>query len=221
MAWQPRGRKDGEETGGGMNTTPTRTASTRWIRTRRALRRFGFHRNAMCRPLDRVQSIIGLGLSLVFLALGPLVAARAVQHAYDAGARTEQRQNATRHRVDATVVQRYAPGSGITGQVVGARERVEWPAADGARHSGVLGANKPVGAHMTLWVDDSEAVKAAPQARTQTIGAAAFAGAGGLAAIAVPLALAYMLIRRRFDRRRFAEWDEEWSLISPHWTGRG
>jgi len=174
----------------------------------------------MRRPLDRTQSIIGVGLFLVFLILGPVVAAGAVQRMYDSGVRKEQRQSALQHRVEATVVQHYAPASTISGQLVGGQDRVQWQAADGSRQSGVVATGEAVGARVTLWADNSGAIKAAPQTRTQTIGTAGFAGAGGLAAVAVPLALGYALIRRRFDRRRLAEWDDEWALISPHWTGR-
>jgi hypothetical protein len=202
-----------------MKTMPIGIAGMWWLGMRCALRRFGFHRNAMRRPLDRRQSIIGLGLFLVFLALGPIVGSRVVQHAYASGVGTEQRQSATRHRVDATVVRRAGSGSGFSA-VVGHWDLVRWQSPDGSGRSGVAYSNEQVGAHVPLWVNDSGATTGAPQTRSQTVGTAGFAGAGAMAAVAGPLVLGYALIRRRFDRRRLAAWGDEWALISPRWTER-
>jgi hypothetical protein len=202
-----------------MNARPTGMPRMWGIRMRRALRRFGFHRNAMRRPLDRTQTIIGFGLFLGFLALGSILATGAVQLVYGAGVRAEQRESATRHQVDATVMWREA-SDGESRRLLGAPDRVQWRAADGSWQSGVIDTGKQVGEHVKLWVDDTGAISGAPQNRTQTAGTAGFAAAGGLVAAGAPLALGYALVRRRFDRRRFAEWDDEWALISPHWTGR-
>lgn len=201
-----------------MSTTPTGMPSMRWIRMKWALRRLGLHRNAMRRPIDRTQSVIALALFLVFLAFGPVAAAGAARHAYDAGVRTERHHSATRQHVEATVVRRNAATT--SGQTVGGRDLVTWRMADGSPRSGVINTGKAEGAHLGLWVDDSGGIKGAPQTRTQTVGTACFAGAGGLVAVALPLALCYALVRRRAGRRRLAEWDEEWAMISPHWTGR-
>jgi len=203
-----------------MNARPTGMPGLWGIRVRCALRRFGCHRNAMRRPLDRTQTIIGLGLFLLFLVLGAIVVAGAVQRVYDAGVRAERHESATRHQVDAIVVGRDATRAGVSGQVLGSPDHVQWRAADGSRRTDVVDTGKRPGQHVTFWVDNSGAISRTPQNHTQTAGTAGFAGAGGLAAVAAPLALGYALIRRRFDRRRFAEWDDEWALISPHWTGR-
>jgi hypothetical protein len=203
-----------------MNAKPVGTWAMRWIRLRCLLRRFGFHRGTMCRQIDRTQSVIGFGLVLVFVTLAPIVAAGVFQYVYGSGVRTEQRQHATRHPVHATVVQRNVPAASAADQIAGRRDLVEWRAADGSRHSDLVYTGKKAGAHVTYWVDRAGAITAAPQTRTQTIGTAAFAGAGGLTAVALPLLSCYALVRRRFDGRRFAAWDDEWTLISPHWTGR-
>jgi hypothetical protein len=198
----------------GLRRTRMRT------RMRWTLRRFGFHRNCMRRPLDRAQSIFGFGLFLAFLVLGPIVAAAAVQHAYVTGVRAERQQSAHRHLVDATVVRRDGPPATVSGQTLGGRDRVRWRAPDGSWHQGVIDTNRRIGEHVALWADDSDALAGAPQTRTQTLGTAGFAGAGGLATVAAPLALGYALFRRRADRLRAAAWRDEWALISPHWTGR-
>lgn len=190
------------------------------IRLRCALRRFGCHRNAMRRPLDRTQTIIGFGLFLIFLVFGSIVAAGAFRSAYAAGVRAERHESATRHQVDAVVTARDAAHVDASGQVLGSPEQVRWRAPDGSWRTRVLDTGKRVGGHLTLWVDDAGAISRAPQNRTQTIGTAGFLAAGALVAVAAPIGLGYALVRRRFDRRRMAEWHDEWALISPHWTGR-
>jgi hypothetical protein len=201
-----------------MNARQTGMPGLRRSRMRGALRRFGFHRNSMRRPLDRTQTITGFALFLLFLVFGVFVAAGVGQRVYDAGVKAERHQLATRHQVDAIVAQRDVPPP--AGQALSNPDSVRWRAADGSWQTGVFDTGKRVGEHLTLWVDDSGAITAMPQSHTQTIGTAGFAGAGGLVAVGAPLALCYALIRRRFDRRRLAEWDDEWALISPHWTGR-
>jgi ABC-type Fe3+ transport system permease subunit len=203
-----------------MNARPTGRPVLWRIRMRRALRRFGCHRNAMYRPLDRTQTIIGFGLFLLFVVLGPIVAAGAVQLVYDAGVEAERHESATRHQVDAIVVRHEAPRAGVPGHIMGSRDQVGWRAADGSWKTGIVDTGKRVGEHVPLWVDNDGTVSRPPQNHTQTLGTAGFAAAGGLVAAAVPLALGYALIRRRFDRRRLAEWDDEWALISAYWTGR-
>lgn len=203
-----------------MNEKPIGTWAMRWIRLRCLLRRFGFHRSTMCRPLDRTQSVIGFGLFLAFVTLAPIVGVGVVQYVYGAGVRTEGWQHVTRHAVHATVVQRNVPEAGVADQIAGRRDLVAWRAADGSRHTDLVYTGKRVGSHVTFWVDRAGAITAAPQTRTQTIGTTAFAGAGGLIGVALPLLTSYALVRRRFDGRRFADWDDEWALISPHWTGR-
>jgi hypothetical protein len=203
-----------------MKVRPSGMPGRRRIRMRCALRRFGWHRSPMRRPLDRAQTIIGFGLFLLFLVVGPIVVFGAVRLEYDAGVRAERHESATRRQVDAVVMGRDAPRGGLSGQVLASPDQVRWQTADGSWRTGVFDAGKRVGDHVMLWVDDAGAISRAPQNHTQTVGTAGFAAAGGLAAVAAPLALGHALIRRRFDRRRLAEWDDEWALISPHWTGR-
>lgn len=197
------------------------------FRVLRTMRRLGFHRSELRRPLDRAQSVVALGLLLVFVALGPLAAARTGQRVYDSEAEHARQQTATRHQVDAVVVarlpaehKRSTAESSISGDVVGGRSRLQWRAPDGSPRTGTAHTSRPVGTHLKVWVDDSWAIAGMPQTRVQTIGTTAFAVAGALAAVGLPLALGQMLMRRRFDRRRLADWEAEWSRIAPRWTGR-
>ncbi|HZB33288.1 MAG TPA: hypothetical protein VE465_24230 [Streptosporangiaceae bacterium] len=204
-----------------MNARPTGMPGLWRIRMRCALRRFGCHRNALSRPLDQAQTIIGFGGFLLFLVLGPMVATGAGDLAYDAGVEAERHQTATRHQVDAIVAGRAAPRAEVNEQLMRTSDQVKWRAADGSWRTGIAATGKRAGEHVTLWVDDTGAVSRAPQSHVQTLGTAGFAAAGGLVAVAAPITLGYALIRRRFDRRRLAEWDDEWALISAHWSGRG
>jgi hypothetical protein len=201
------------DAGGTMGERPTRV--------RAMLRRLGFHRSELRRPVDRLQSAIGLGLLFTFLLLGPLVAARVVHHTYDSGAWAEQRQAATRHRTEATVVGRLDSVGAISGEIVRERARVQWQAADGSTHTGDAITGRPVGTHVLVWVDDTETITGPPQTRTQTIGGATFAAMGALLAVAVPLVACHLVIRRRLDRRRRNEWDAEWARVAARWTGLG
>ncbi len=202
-----------------MKARPTGMPGLWRIRMRCALRRFGCHRGAMRRSLDRTQTIIGFGLFILFLVLGPIVAAGAGQGLYAAGVEAERHESETRHQVDAVVVAREAPRADVSGQVLTSPDQVTWRAADGSWQTAIVATGKRVGEHVTLWVDNAGAVSRPPQSHAQTLSTVGFAAAGGLVAVAAPLVVCYALIRRRFDRRRLAEWDEEWALISAHWTG--
>ncbi|WP_030170968.1 Rv1733c family protein [Spirillospora albida] len=174
-------------------------------------RRCGFTRNPLRRDVDRAQWLFGLLLLLAFASAAPFIGAQAARVVYDAGVAVERRDSAARHAVEATVV-----------KVDGRRPRhvvtVTWTGLDGvARTATYTTARGPVeDDHVRLWAgsrpENAGTVSDVPPRRhSQTVGDATAAVIGVLVLMAVPSLGAYVLMRRRCDRRREEMWDAAWA----------
>ncbi|MGI8332442.1 Rv1733c family protein [Actinomadura scrupuli] len=175
----------------------------------------------MRRPVDRVQTAAALGLLIVFLALAPLVAGVTTGRAYDSGMRAE-RQERTAHRpVVATIV----AGDGITDNSVrGIRPtvRLQWRAHDGTLRSALVPQRErdKAGSHRRIWIDRTGNLTRRPREHGQTVADAALAGTASVTMVALPCLLLYLMVRRRLDHHRFAEWTADWARTAPLWTRR-
>lgn len=178
------------------------------IRTRlnRRRRSWGFDRNDLRREVDRAQMFYGLLLLVVFIAVTPLICARAVQAAHHSGVRAERYEAATRHRVDATVVdiKRLHTGREVT---------VIWIASDGTLRSGhyTTWRGARLGDRPKVWAGPGGVGEDPPRSHARTVGDAAAAGATTVAAAGLVPAGIYLLLRRRYDERRYRMWDEAWA----------
>jgi hypothetical protein len=189
-----------------------------WGRLDRARRRLGLDRNELRRGVDRVQWALANALLMVFLTAAPATASVIADHVYDSGVRTEQRESATRHQVDATIVGAgRLPLTGTAHPTV----RLRWPAPDGTLRTGDVPARgtTATGARQRIWVDGSGAVTTQPRRHVQTIGAAVYAGGGSASAIGGLLLVAYVTLRRRCDRCRSRLWDTDWARLDRRRTG--
>ncbi|GAA2089968.1 Rv1733c family protein [Actinomadura alba] len=192
-----------------------------WARLDRARRRLGLDRNDLRRGVDRVQWALASALLMVFLAAAPATASIVADHVYDSGVRTEHREKATRHQIDATVIGvAEASRTGQTGATV-PTVRLRWSAPDGTPRTGEAPArgSTATGTTQRIWIDDSGAATARPRRHVQTVGATVYAATGTTTAIGGLLLIAYGTVRRRCDRCRSRLWDVDWARLDRRRTG--
>ncbi|HZE34152.1 MAG TPA: hypothetical protein VE198_22300, partial [Actinoallomurus sp.] len=72
----------------------------------------------------------------------------------------------------------------------------------------------------TIWLDPANRPAPPPNPHLHTVVDTVAAAAASVVGLGLLLAVAYMLIERRLNRRRFAGWEQEWISIAPRWTGR-
>lgn len=176
-------------------------------------------RNALRRPVDRIEGVVLVALSAAFLA--------AVAFACIAGTHTYQSQRAATValRPAAAVLLQDGPAVGGPGRVGQAEAR--WFVPGGGQQSGVLTtatapgiAGAAAGTRISVWLNRSGQPVAPPADQTVMIIYALVAGAvvAGLAGLA--LLLVYALCRLVLDRRRLAAWESAWDRTGPRWTTR-
>lgn len=178
--------------------------------------------NPLRRPCDRVQSWLNRLLVLLLL-LGAPVAALAVGGTV---------HTSEMHAVRAESVQRHEVTARLTADAHGAmlggtgedaqRAPVRWTEKDGTVHTGtaLVAPGRQAGTTVRTWVDRNGAVTTAPaEPMTATVTGWAAGGLAAVAVVGVGLAaregLGWMI-----DRHRYAQWDREWELLEPQWTGR-
>lgn len=174
-------------------------------------RRCGFTRSTLRRDVDRAQWLFGVLLLLTFALAAPFIGTQAARVVYDAGVRVEQRESAARYVVEATVMK-------VDGRRPGHVVTVTWTDRDGiARTASYRTPRGPrEGDRVRLWAGahpgTAHTVSDVPPRRhAQTVGDAAAAAIGVLVLMAVPSLGAYVLVRRRCDRRRDEMWDVAWA----------
>ena len=176
-------------------------------------------RNALRRPVDRIEGVVLVALSAAFLA--------AVAFACIVGTHTYQSQRAATAglRPAAAVLLQNGPAVGGLGHV--GQAEAQWFDPRGGRKSGVLTtattpdiAGAAAGARISVWLNQSGQPAAPPAGQAVMIIYALIAGAmvGGLAGLA--LLSVYALCRLALDRRRLAAWEAAWDRTGPRWTTR-
>jgi len=176
-------------------------------------------RNALRRPVDRIEGVVLVALSAVFLA--------AVAFACVVGTHTYQSQRAATAglRPAAAVLLQDGPAVGGPGRV--GQAEAQWFEPGGGQQSGVLTivtapdiAGAAAGARISVWLNRSGQPAAPPADQAAMIIYALMAGAvvAGLAGLA--LLSVYALCRLALDRRRLAMWESAWDRTGPRWTTR-
>jgi hypothetical protein len=186
-----------------------------WTRLDRGRRRLGLDRNNLRRGIDRLQWALATALLMLFFAAAPTAATAIADRVYVSGLRTELREAATRHQVDASIVGPGASPRSSPGNTSRPTVRMRWPAPDGSHRTGdvPLRSQAVSGARQRIWVDRSGAVTVQPRRHVQTIGDAIYAAAGTATGVGTLLLMAYGLLRRHCDRRRAELWESEWAHL--------
>jgi hypothetical protein len=175
-------------------------------------------RNPLRRPIDRAHVRLVLVLGSLFLILAPLTVVMTARLAGGAGLRAERVQAHTRHQADAVVIDDSPTGSrGVLDETV----RIGWRDPAGASHTAIVPTSEgdTVGAHRSIWIDQSGRLTTRPRKHSQTIADSVMAALTAVTLLGLVHSAARTLIERRLDRRRLELWEREWAAVAPRWTG--
>lgn len=188
-------------------------------RRRRHIRALGF--NPLVRASDRLEALAILAVFGTALFALP-IAASAAHLIYDAGVRTATEQSRDRHSVQAVAVDGNASMPSDFDST--AYVRAQWHEGAQLRTERVITpATVKAGEPMTIWLDGSDDVVAAPltleDAKVSALGTA---GTVWIALIGGSALIAYV-IRRGLDRSRDRAWERELQLMAYNddgWANR-
>jgi hypothetical protein len=189
----------------------------------RLLRGWRLDRNPLRRRSDRVETVVFGVLLVVFGLAAPFAAHTAGNWAYAVSERQAQAQQATLHRVKATLLEKAAPWNGYANAPGAAPEvSARWRAPDGQLRTGKLfvpDGGAP-GSTVTVWTNRAGQLTDPPLQRTQVVNRAQVTEAFAVVGLAVVLFAFGWLARRVLERRRMAAWDADWLATGPRWSPR-
>ena len=177
--------------------------------------------NPLRRPVDRLESMLMLGLIALFLVATPLIALGVGRWAWDGAAATARTEQAAWHKVSAVVLQGVpAAKNDPYGAIYLAQIPVRWTAENGTAHTGRVTAETGVrtGAHVTVWTGSDGQLTGPPLGRAQLAHQAAFAGLMSVLGFSLLLAVTALVTHQMLQRRRMAAWDAEWRATGPLWS---
>jgi hypothetical protein len=175
--------------------------------------------NKLRRRTDRVESVIVLLLSGVFLvvaAAAPYLGVRIYRY---------QSEHAP-HLYGAVAV---LSQSGPTGDyIVGyGQAAARWRTPDGQWRSGTLTTDTapgisgaPAGARIRVWLTSSGKPADPPGSPAGRVFTTVLLAMDAIGLTGIVLLICYWLCRVVLDRRRLAAWESDWSLTGPRWTTR-
>ena len=176
-------------------------------------------RNALRRPVDRIEGAFLVVLSAAFL-VAMTVASVLAAHTYQS-----QRAASAGLRPAPAILLQAGPPYGNLGRFGQAEAR--WRDPQGGEQVGVLTTvttpgitGTAAGARITVWLDRSGQPVAPPVGHVAMIVNALAVGAAAAGGAGIALLIAYTLCRLALDRRRLAAWESAWSLTGPRWTTR-
>ncbi|RZB15310.1 hypothetical protein StrepF001_33225 [Streptomyces sp. F001] len=177
--------------------------------------------NPLRRTSDRIESWFFRFLMLV-LALGlPAASVGAGLTAYEASMRVVQAQSAQRQAITARVVS-DAEGARDGAEDVMQRSQVRWTGKDGKERTGTatVKAGTPKGVTVRVWLDRDGTITSPPMTAVNATATAWLAGGMTAVTVAAGVLAARAGMRRVLDGRRYAQWDAEWDVVEPSWSGR-
>ncbi|MET7906271.1 hypothetical protein ABZS86_34395 [Streptomyces sp. NPDC005355] len=178
--------------------------------------------NPLRRPSDRAQSWFTT-LFVLLLVFGlPAASVSAGYAAYAAELRVVHAESAERHQITARLAE-DAPGGPHRADAQEPRQaRVHWTGEEGTRHTGtaMVSGGTRAGDPVRVWVDREGALAPAPTPVSTARTMGWFTGCMTAGAMATLLIAARARVRQVLDRRRFAQWEAEWKVVEPAWSGR-
>jgi hypothetical protein len=176
-------------------------------------------RNALRRPVDRIEGAFLVVLSAAFL-VAMTVASILAAHTYQ----SQRAASAGLRPVLAILIQAGPPYSSLArfGQA-----KARWRDPRGGEQVGVLTTMTTPGitgaaadTRIPVWLDRSYQPVAPPAGPVAMIVNALAVGAAVAGGAGIALLISYTLCRLALDRRRLAAWESAWSLTGPRWTTR-
>ncbi|MGW7456286.1 Rv1733c family protein [Streptomyces sp. NPDC054797] len=177
---------------------------------------------ALRRPADRTRSrwLVALVLSWLAAVVCGVLAGLAV---WDTDSRAAQERARHRHPITATAVSSAEPGTDSrSGGRAEAVAQVVWRYPATATHTGKISVplQTRAGESVQVWVDDAGTVVAAPRSGGERGVSAAFAGVSVACVIALSAGAAVHLRLRLVEVRNLAQWERDWEVVEPLWSGR-
>jgi len=176
-------------------------------------------RNALIRPIDRIEGAVLVAFYAVF-GVAVVIACIFGTHTYQV-----QRAATAGVRPAAAVLLQDGPSADSLGRVGQAEAR--WFVPGSGEQSGVLTtatapdiAGAAAGARISVWLNRSGQPTGPPADQTVIIIYALVAAAMVAALAGMALLVAYALCRVALDRRRLAAWESAWNRTGPRWTTR-
>ena len=177
-------------------------------------------RNALRRPVDRIEGAVLVALSMAFLV--------AVTVASILGAHTYESQRAASAGLRPAVAVLIQAGPVYYGSpAYPGQAEARWRDPGGGDQSGVLTtvkvpgiAGAAAGARIPVRLDRSGQPVASPGGQVAMIVNGLAAAAAVVGGAGMMLLISYALCRLALDRRRLAAWESAWSLTGPRWTTR-
>lgn len=180
-------------------------------------------RNPLRRTSDRVETVVLLVLTIVFLAAAPFAGQAAGAWARGAAYRVQIAQEASWSQVPAVVLKVTWEPSGVGGYAGYQPEaQARWTAPNGKALTGQIPvtAGTAVGATVRVWVNRDGQLTNPPIQDSQVTGQGHFAEGLSVVTLGVFLIVVGALIHRALDKRRMAAWDADWRATGPRWTTR-
>ncbi|GAA5018401.1 hypothetical protein [Kitasatospora paranensis] len=177
----------------------------------------------LCRSVDRARSraLLGAWLAMVLAAVGAVTAGAVVFHSSQVEA---SRVAAHLHRVEAVV--RTAPqqadftASGATAGGYRATATWTYPPGHQVTDQAAVPSTAVPGSKVAVWVDATGSPAAGPRSTTDMVATAGFIALGAWSAAALTVSVAYGVRRSRLEHRAEDEWQTDWAVVEPTWTGR-
>lgn len=164
--------------------------------------------------------LVACALSTVVAVLCAIAIGVAVWHTETHAAHTEALH---RHRVSATTLgeaHRTLPVRFDSTKTATARAAWAYPATQVHTATLWVPAGTPVGGKVLVWVDDAGREAPAPRSQGDIASGAVATGTAAFGVLVLSAAGVIRLRLRRVEARRRAEWEREWQLVEPGWSGR-
>lgn len=188
---------------------------------RRHARAVDSRENPLERSSDRFERRLRLLLMVVLAVAVPMAAWIAGSATYSHDSRLRQVQMTERHPVTARLLSDAQDAGDLTDGTLSSHAPVRWSDVRGTHDAPApVGAWQRKGDTVTVWLDAHGHVTTPPPTSDSAAVAGAEMGFAAAAGAALIVGGAWKGVRVRLDRRRFEQWDQEWEIVEPRWTGR-
>jgi hypothetical protein len=188
------------------------------MKRRRLATRLGLDGNSLRRRTDRIAAYGTVGLLVVLLVAGPILAIFAGHWAYRWS--MSQRQGQRSWREATAVLLQKAPVDPGSFDASGSWTPARWtPPGEHARDGMIpVAAGTPAGSRIRIWLDRSGHWAGPPLRQQIVVVRVTTAVTGTIILLATVLGAVASVGQWLLDRRRIAGWEADWNCVGPQWT---